>query len=248
MKGRKEEGRKRKGRAKKKVSKAREIGNKKEIKEKRKGKEEESKRNHRGKKEERKRKEKWCNTSHSGKKKGGSIFGLGLLSEQMGIAEISFGVSPISPLACMQLCEKQLQMWTSCTIVGTTFFERNYLTKMFICKYTHRVYMFTSFYIIGIIYIYIYIHMYIYIHICICMYIYIYTCICICIYIYICKYIYIWMRYAVSTVPKELSKQGKLPQWPRSICRICPKCWLFIPGIPSEEHFLLASQTDHRYP
>ena len=103
MKGRKEEGRKRKGRAKKKESKAKEIGNKKEREKKRKGKEEESKRNQRGITEERKRNERDKKNDATLvilERKGGSIFGLGLLSEQMGIAEISFGVSPISPLAC----------------------------------------------------------------------------------------------------------------------------------------------------
>ena len=40
----------------------------------------------------------------------------------MGIAEVSLGVSLISPLACTQLCVKQLQMWTLwCKIIVVSF-------------------------------------------------------------------------------------------------------------------------------
>ena len=56
-----------------------------------------------GKEKKRKRKGK-------GKERKGSICGLGLLLEQMGIAKVSLGKSLILPLACTQLCAKQLQM------------------------------------------------------------------------------------------------------------------------------------------
>ena len=39
----------------------------------------------------------------------------------MGIAKVALGVSLISPLACTQLCAKQLEMWTVCTIIGIAF-------------------------------------------------------------------------------------------------------------------------------
>ena len=55
------------------------------------------------------------------KERKGSICGLGLLFEQMGIARVALGVSLISPLACTQLCAKQLEMWTLCTIICIAF-------------------------------------------------------------------------------------------------------------------------------
>ena len=57
----------------------------------------------------------------AGKEWKGSICGLGLLFEQLGIAKVSLGVSLISPLACTQLCIKQLQMWTLRSIIGIAF-------------------------------------------------------------------------------------------------------------------------------
>ena len=41
--------------------------------------------------------------------------------EQMGITKVSPGVSLILPLACTQLCAKQLEMWTLCTIICIAF-------------------------------------------------------------------------------------------------------------------------------
>ena len=55
------------------------------------------------------------------KERKGSICGLGILFEQMGIARVALGVSLISPLACTQLCAKQLEMWTLCTIICIAF-------------------------------------------------------------------------------------------------------------------------------
>ena len=69
----------------------------------------------------------WLREKRKGKGKGkdkerkGSICGLGLLFEQMGIAKVSLEVSLISPLARTQLCSKQLEMWTSCTVIGIVF-------------------------------------------------------------------------------------------------------------------------------
>ena len=87
-----------------------------------------------GKEKDRKRKRregtgKGWKRKRKGKEKGrkqekerkGSICGLGLLFEQMGIAKVSLEVSLISPLARTQLCAKQLEMWTSCTVIGIAF-------------------------------------------------------------------------------------------------------------------------------
>ena len=71
--------------------------------------EKEQEKDGKGKGKERKGKEKGRKQE---KERKGSVCGLGLLFEQMGIAKVSL----ISPLACTQLCAKQLQMWTLCTI------------------------------------------------------------------------------------------------------------------------------------
>ena len=131
------------GAKKEKKRKWRGKGMQEERKRNRKGTEEDRKRNETGKEEERKSKgeEAWFlipererkrkmkskrKTKRKGKEKG--LCGLGLLFEQMGIAEVLL----IVPLTCTQLCIKQLQMWTLCTIIYRyRFFGRPYRYTVF---------------------------------------------------------------------------------------------------------------------
>ena len=124
----KEKERKRKGRGKKEERKSKEQeaaslipeikgrGTEKERKKKGKG-EGQGKGKGKGKEKEKAKERAKKERTKKWKRSKGSLCGLGLLFEQMGIAKVSL----ISPLACMQLCTKQLQMWTLCTIIGIAF-------------------------------------------------------------------------------------------------------------------------------